>query len=37
MLDLQFDMYETLELDDVADLLPPPVVPEDRNWEVAYC
>lgn len=37
MFDLQSDPYETLALDDVADLLPPPVVQEDRNWETAYC
>jgi hypothetical protein len=38
MFDLQADPYEALELEDVADLLPPPPpVQEDRNWETAYC
>lgn len=31
------DPYEALDLDDVTDLLPPPVVQEDRDWETAYC
>jgi hypothetical protein len=37
MTDLQADKFETLDIADCADLLPPPVVQEDRDWETAYC
>lgn len=34
---LDYDVYAPLELDDVADLLPNPHVPEDHDWMEAPC
>lgn len=37
MFDMHDDPNAALDLNDVADLLPPPVALEDHDWETAYC